>query len=160
MDGKIFVGHGGGYPGYTTQTSIQLDEKVGVIALTNTGDSNSGQIARQLYTTVGEAVAKATQEEPVVVAWDTAWERFAGMYTSFGGGRQQVVLLDEKLVLINPHGTNVNTPLELDPIGDGTFRYTAPTGGGPVGELVRFVEENGEIAIMWVGDYAYERVRN
>jgi CubicO group peptidase (beta-lactamase class C family) len=160
VDGEIFVGHGGGYPGYTTQTQIQLDEKVGVIALTNTNDSNPGQIARQLYTTVGEAVAKATKTEPGVVAWDSAWERFAGIYAGFGGARQQIVLLDEEIVLINPHGANVDNPLELAPVGDGTFRYTAPTGGGPVGELVRFVEENGGIVGMWVGDYYYERIGN
>lgn len=160
VDDKIFIGHGGGYPGYTTQTQIQLDEKVAVIALTNTNDSNPGQIARQLYTTVGEAVAKATATEPVVMAWNPAWERFAGIYTSFGGGRQQIVLLDEQLVLITPTGSNVDNPLELEPLGDGTFRYTAPTGGGPVGETVRFVQDNGEVVRMWVGDYFYDRVRN
>lgn len=160
IDGEVFVGHGGGYPGYTTQTSIQLDEKVGVIALTNTNDSNPGQIARQLYTTVGEAVAKATASTPETVAWDPAWERFAGIYTSFGGNRQQVVLLDEKLVIISPNAPNVDEPLELEPVGDGTFRYTAPTGGGPVGELVRFVEEDGEVIQMWVGDYLFDRVGN
>ena len=160
IDGKVFVGHGGGYPGYTTQTVIQLDEKVGVIALTNTNDSNPGQIARQLYTTVGEAVAKATASTPETVAWDPAWERFAGIYTSFGGGRRQVVLLNEKLVIISPNAPNVDEPLELEPVGDGTFRYTAPTGGGPVGELVRFVEEDGEVIQMWVGDNLFDRVRN
>ena len=70
-----------------------------------------------------------------------------------------MVLLNERLVIIDPHGSNVDNPLELAPIGDGTFRYTAPTGGGPVGEIVRFVEENGEVVRMWVGDYEYERVR-
>ncbi|MDX1395226.1 MAG: serine hydrolase domain-containing protein [Gemmatimonadota bacterium] len=160
VDGKIFVGHGGGYPGYTTQTSIQLDEKVGVIALTNTNDSNPGQIARQLYTTVGEAVAAATKPEQEKVAWDPAWERFAGMYAGFGGGRQQVVLMSEALVIIDPYGSNVDEPLELAPIGDGTFRYTSPTGGGPVGELIRFVEEDGEVVGMWVGDYEYERIES
>ena len=75
-----------------------------------------------------------------------------------GGSRQQVVLLNEKLVIINPHGSDVDDPLELEPVGDGTFRYTAPTGGGPVGEIVRFVEEDGEVVQMWVGDYLYDRV--
>src|SRR6185503_12272090 len=55
---RTYVGHGGGYPGNTTQTLIQLDDKVGVIVLTNTNDSNPSDIARQLMTTVGQAVAK------------------------------------------------------------------------------------------------------
>ena len=37
VDGKLYVGHGGGYPGYTTNTTIQLDSEVGVIVLTGAG---------------------------------------------------------------------------------------------------------------------------
>src|SRR5271154_3311816 len=57
--GKVYVGHGGVYFGYRTQTIIQLDEKVGVIVLTNGDDSNPADIAIRLMGTVGEAVAKA-----------------------------------------------------------------------------------------------------
>ena len=57
VDDKLYVGHGGGYPGFTTNTSIQLDSKVGVIVLTNTNDSNPSQIAGELIKTVGLAVA-------------------------------------------------------------------------------------------------------
>src|SRR3712207_9409405 len=80
VQNKTYVGHGGGYPGYTTQTLIQLDDKVGVIVLTNTNDSNPGDIARQLMVTVGEAVAKASAQKPKAVAWDPSWARFAGLY--------------------------------------------------------------------------------
>lgn len=45
------------------------------------------------------------------------------------------------------------------PIGNGRFRCTAPTGGGPVGEIVRFVEENGHVVRMYTGDGYVERVR-
>ena len=43
--GKVYVGHGGSYFGYKTQTLIQLDEKVGVIVLTNGDDSFPSEIA-------------------------------------------------------------------------------------------------------------------
>ena len=56
---KVYVSHGGSYPGYQTNTLLQLDGKVGVIVLTNADDSNPGAIATQLMNTVGEAVAKA-----------------------------------------------------------------------------------------------------
>lgn len=99
VDDKLYIGHGGGYPGYTTNTTIQLDSKVGVIVLTNTNDSNPAQMARQLMSTVGEAVAKATKPEPEVVAWDPTWERFAGVYRSRGGETRVLVTagLDEPL---------------------------------------------------------------
>ena len=106
---KVYVGHGGGYPGYTTQTWIQLDSKVGVIVLTNTNDSNPNDIALQLMSTVGEAVAKATAAKPKVVTWDPSWARFAGLYRG-PGGDSQVVLLNERLVIITPNAPNLENP--------------------------------------------------
>ncbi|NNK64340.1 MAG: beta-lactamase family protein [Gemmatimonadetes bacterium] len=159
VDGELFVGHGGGYPGYTTNTLIQLDSEVGVIVLTNTNDSNPGQIARELMSTVGDAVAAATTEEPDEVAWDPAWARFAGMYGREGRGRTQVLVMNERLVMMNPWSSSVGNPTELEPVGDGTFRIVAPTGGGPVGEIVRFVEEDGEVVRMITGDSYVMRIR-
>lgn len=157
IDDKLYVGHGGGYPGYTTNTSIQLDSKVGVIVLTNTNDSNPGQIAEQLMSTVGEAVAKATKPEPEVVTWDPAWERFAGVYRS-RSGETRVLVMNERLVAMNPWASTIGDPIELEPLGDGTFRMLAPTGGGPVGEIVRFVEENDQVVRMIRGDSYSDRV--
>jgi CubicO group peptidase (beta-lactamase class C family) len=158
-DDKLYVGHGGGYPGYTTNTLIQLDSKVGVIVLTNTNDSNPAQIAQQLMSTVGKAVAKATKAEPKKVTWDPRWERFAGTYRSWGG-ESRVLVMNERLVIMDPWAPSIEDPVELEPIGDGTFRMLAPTGGGPVGEIVRFVEENGEVVRMITGDSYADRVRD
>ena len=160
INNKTWVGHGGGYPGNTTQTFIQLDDKIGVIVLTNTNDSNPGDIARQLIATVGEAVVKASVKKPgtTAVAWDAAWARFAGLYRGQGGD-SHVVLLNEKLVIITPNGANVDNPVTLEPLGGGRFRYTAPTGGGVVGEVVRFVEQAGRPTRMYTGDSWIDRVR-
>jgi D-alanyl-D-alanine carboxypeptidase len=160
INNKTWVGHGGGYPGNTTQTFIQLDDKVGVIVLTNTNDSNPGDIARQLIATVGQAVGTASAKKAgaTAVAWDPAWARFAGLYRGQGGD-SHVVLLNEKLVIITPNGPNVDNPVTLEPLGGGRFRYTAPTGGGVVGELVRFVEQPGRPTRMYTGDSWIDRVR-
>ena len=37
---KVYVSHGGSYPGYQTNTTIWLEGKLGVIVLTNADDSN------------------------------------------------------------------------------------------------------------------------
>ncbi len=156
--GKVYVGHGGSYFGYKTQTVIQLDEKVGVIVLTNGDDSQPNQIAQRLMETVGEAVAKATAPatQPAV-PWDPAWSRFAGLYRSFGGDTE-VVELNQRLVMFDPTSTGSDAPVNLIPIGNGQFRYEAPTGGGVVGETVRFVEENGKVVRMFTGDSWSDRV--
>ena len=154
---KTYMGHGGGYPGYTTQTMIQLDSRVGVVVLTNTNDSDPSGIALQLMNTVGEAVAKASAPKAVVVAWDPAWARFAGLYRGVFGD-SQVVLLNERLVIITPNGATTENPATLEPLGGGRFRYGARTGGGPVGEVVRFVEENGRVMRMITGDSFVDRI--
>ena len=156
---KTFVSHGGSYPGYQTQTMLQLDGKVGVIVLTNADDGNPGGIATQLMNTVGEAVAKAaTAGSSPTITWDPAWSRFAGLYKG-RGAETQVVELNRRLVVITPSAANLDNPIRLEPIGNDQFRYVAPTGGGPVGEIVRFVEEGGRVVRMFTGDSYVDRVR-
>src|SRR5258706_8692104 len=157
IDNRTYVGHGGGYPGNTTQTLIQLDDKVGVIVLTNTNDSNPSDIARQLMATVGQAVAKASASMPATVAWGSTWARFAGVYRGCVGD-SHVVLLNQKLVIITPNAPNLDNPITLEPLGGGRFRFVALTGGGAVGEGVRFVEETGRPTRMYIGDGWIDRV--
>jgi hypothetical protein len=95
--------------------------------------------------------------ETSVVAWDDAWARFVGLYRGRGGD-SHVVLLNQKLVVVNPNGLNVDNPVELVPLGGGRFRFTAPTGGGVVGEVVRFVEEPGRPIRMYTGDSWIDRI--
>ena len=154
---RTYVGHGGGYPGNTTQTLIQLDDKVGVIVLTNTNDSNPSDIADQLMATVGKAVAEASKAKLDRVAWNPAWARYAGLYRGRNGD-QQVVLLNDRLVIIRPDGPNLDNSVTLDPVGEGRFRFMAPTGGGVIGEIVRFVEEPGHPMRMVAGDSWIDRV--
>ena len=147
---KIYIGHGGGYPGYTTHTLIQLDDKVGVIVLTNGDDTIPADLALHLMQTVGEAVAKAAAV-PKPVEWDPSWSRFAGLYRS-SGGDTQVVELNRRLVMIYPLSPNPEIQTGLTPLGNGQFRNENAVGGGPVGEVVRFVEQDGKVVRMYTGE--------
>jgi flagellar hook protein FlgE len=62
-------------------------------------------------------------------------------------------------VIINPNAANLDNPTRLEPLGNGVFRFTANSGGGVVGEIVRFVEENGRVVRMITGDSYVERVQ-
>jgi len=75
------------------------------------------------------------------------------------GGDSRVVELNKRLVVIASTSTNLDNPVQLEPLGNGRFRYVAPVGGGPVGEVVRFVEENGRVTRMITGDSYVERVQ-
>jgi CubicO group peptidase (beta-lactamase class C family) len=153
---RTFVGHGGGYPGNTTRTMAQLDDKVGVIVLTNTNDSDPKAIALELMATVGKAVAAASPK-PAQVAWDPAWARFAGLYRGRNGDAQ-VVLLKDRLMVMDPTAPTIDESVSLLPLGGGRFTLVSPTGGRAAGEVVRFVEEAGKPMRMFTGDGWTERV--
>jgi hypothetical protein len=70
------------------------------------------------------------------------------------------VLLNRRLVVMTPNAPSIDDSVCLEPIGDGLFRMTAPTGGGAVGEVVRFIEENGQVIRMITGDSYKDRVRD
>lgn len=155
---RTYVGHGGGYPGNTTMTLAQIDDKVGVIVLTNTNDSYPRDIARQLMVTVGAAVAKAAKPA-AAQSWSPEWSDFAGRYRSnYDDGIVQVVLLNKQLVLLPGSADAAETKVVLEPIGDGRFRLTAPTGGAAIGEVVRFEKLPGQPMRMYQGDSWATRV--
>jgi len=155
--GKVYVGHGGSYPGYKTHTYIELDSKVGAIVLTNGDDSVPNDIAMKLMQTVGQAVGKAGTKEAAKPAWDPAWTRFTGLYRSRGADTE-VVELNRKLVMIDPTSTNPLTHTSLIPIGNNRFRMEAASGGTAIGETVRFVEKDGKVVRMYTGDSFTDRV--
>ncbi len=155
---RTYAGHGGGYPGNTTMTMAQIDDKVGVIVLTNTNDSGPGEIARQLIATVGEAVAKAANPAKSPL-WDPAWARFAGRYRgNYDDGITMVVPLAKQLVLLPAGAAAAEARTVLEPLGDGRFRLMAPTGGNAIGEAVRFDETPGRPVRLYQGDGWSERV--
>jgi CubicO group peptidase (beta-lactamase class C family) len=154
---KVYVGHGGVYFGYRTQTLIDLEGKVGVIVLMNEYDGNPAMVATQLMQTVGQAAAKAGSPAPKAPLWDPSWQRFTGRYSSELTDTE-VVELNQRLVLIDPNGDNPQAQQRLEPLGDGRFRLEGPTGGSPVGEIVRFVEKDGHVVRMYTGESFAKRV--
>jgi CubicO group peptidase (beta-lactamase class C family) len=155
---KVYVGHGGSYFGYKTHTLIQLEDRVGVIVLTNGDDSIPADLALHLMQTVGDAVAKAAARPPADPEWDPSWSRFAGLYRG-DFGDIHVVEMNQRLVTIDPSGREPETQNRLIPIGGGRFRLEAATGGVAVGEIVRFAEENGRVVRMYTGDTYADRVQ-
>ena len=60
---------------------------------------------------------------------------------------------------MTPNAPGIEASVELEPLGGGRFRMVAPTGGGAVGEVVHFVERDGEVVRMVTGDSYSERIR-
>lgn len=158
---KNYVGHGGGYPGYLTQTLFQPGEKFGVIVLTNASDSDPGEIARQLIAAVGPVFAK-TAVKPAVksadVAWDPSWARFQGVYRNRSNDIS-IVLLNDRLVALSSTAPGIDLVARLEPLGNGRFRIEAATGNNPpLGEVAWFKEEAGKPVRLYMGDNWSDRI--
>lgn len=149
-DEKVYVGHGGSLGGYKTNTSINLEDKIGVVVLSNADDTVPDRFTTQAHEIIGKALAKV-RKKPEQKRWDPAWSRYAGLYRTIWGD-QQVVELNRQLVLIDPLSDSpAENQLELRPQEGGQFLLEGKSGGSPVGEAVRFEEENGKVVRMLVG---------
>lgn len=156
-NGQTFVGHGGSLAGYKSNTSIDLDHKIGVIVLSNGDDTKPEQFGNQAYDIVGKAIVKAMEKSPDKV-WDPKWSRYAGLYRTMWGDTQ-VVELNRELVVVDPLSDSPGEGvLQLKPRGNGEFILEGRAGGNPVGEPVRFEEENGRVVRMVMAQLPAERV--
>jgi hypothetical protein len=157
---KLLVGHGGSLAGYKTQTTFIVEDKIGVVVLTNGDDSRPETIAERALQTIGEAVVKAAQPAKKPPLWDPAWTRFAGLYRSIWGDLQ-VVALESSLAAFDPASEEFQPEemSKLAPRGGGVFTLEARTGGSAIGEAVTFVEEQGRVKGIRIGQSILERVR-
>lgn len=157
-DGKLYVGHGGSLAGYKTTTSFNIENKLGVIVLTNGDDARPDQFAERAFDIIGAAVIKAAKAPEKPKEWDVSWSRYAGLYRSLWGDTQ-VVEMNRELVLITPTSENPTEGMQkLVPQGNGVFKLEGPSGGAAVGELVTFQEQGGKVVQMRVGNMTQDRV--
>ena len=157
---KVYVGHGGSLAGYKTQTMMQLDDRIGVVVLTNGDDAGPQGIANRVMEMIGQPLAKAAAPREDKPSWDPAWRKYAGLYRSMWGD-EQVVEVKDALALIDPQSDDPQTGMmKLKPLGAGRFILEGPTGGSAIGEEVTFTEAaGGTVQRMTVGYQTSDRVK-
>jgi CubicO group peptidase (beta-lactamase class C family) len=155
---RTLVGQGGGLAGYRTQITINLEEKVGVIVLTNADDGNPASYVKQVFNWVAPAIKKATTRPPKMAEPDPEWSHYVGKYRN-PWRDSQVLILNNELVIIDPTVDNPkDAMLRLIPEGKHTFRITAEKkNSGAIGELAVFeFGPDGKVKRMRVGEnYTY-----
>ncbi|MDE2882732.1 MAG: serine hydrolase [Acidobacteriota bacterium] len=157
---RDLIGHGGGYPGYRTQTQLSPEEKIGVVVFTNGGDGNPGRYLDKAFEWVAPALAAARAEKEKPAVWSSDWDIYLGTYRRRSGDTA-VLRQENDLVILSP--------LSEDPSGSqGVLKPTdtphvfrlESDGFGAHGELVRFeVTDAGEVTRIFVGVNYSRRVR-
>jgi CubicO group peptidase (beta-lactamase class C family) len=161
---RDLVGHGGWLAGYQSVFSTSPAEKVAVIVLCNSDDSQPylgmpDSIADRVWRWVVPEVIKAGAAAVPAPTPDPAWERLTGLYRSQWADRR-VLLHNGRLAMLNPNESDpVVTMVTLQPAGEGVFRTESKAPFGEDGDPVRFEEdEAGAIRRIWVGESWADRV--
>ena len=157
---RDLIGHGGGYPGYRTQTQLSPEEKIGVVVFTNGGDGDPGRYLNKAFEWVAPALAASRAEKEKPAVWSSDWDIYLGTYRRRSG---------ETAVLRQENDLVILSPLSEDPNGSkGVLRPTdtphvfrlESDGFGAHGELVRFeVNDAGEVTRIFVGVNYSRRLR-
>ncbi len=148
---QVRVGHSGGVPGHSTNVETILDQKLGVIVLTNGADGNPTSYLEQAFDLVGPAIARAVAKPSASAVADPAWQQYVGRYRS-RWGETQVKVLGSHLVMISPEaGDPWGSRVTLEPVAPGTFRMvqSGSVYGDAIGELITFeTNARGEVVRM------------
>lgn len=164
--GKTLVGHTGWVSGHVTDVTMDTDQKLGVIILTNADDSGVRRYEAAALALFGPAVKKAL-EEPDMRApeADPAWAPYIGDY-AFGSGAfdwglyPRILPQGEKLKMYlpsyDPGGDPTEDLIDLEPEGAHRFRMTGENGNGEI--LLFEMNEDGSVKrAIFEGDYLYPR---
>ncbi|WP_380164399.1 serine hydrolase domain-containing protein [Jannaschia sp. R86511] len=144
---RRLVGHGGGWPGHITRTLLDPGSGLAVSVLTNAIDGPALELAVGAVRLVDLAASPTPHRQDaeqqalagdLVGRWATLW------------GVQDVVLLGDRLLLLNPSLADPGAAVvELDVLDANTLAMVSGPGYGAVGERVRATrDDTGRVATL------------
>lgn len=152
---KKIIGHGGGFPGFITRVSLNVDDDVGVIVLTNSNDSPAGFIAEGIHDMIHRL---SDPSRDYFKGTRIAGARFEGAYRSRWSD-QIVVSTGNNLVAFAPQ---TNAPLRegtlLRPATASSFVMDSPFPTDSPGERARFLGGGTRAQRLTWGSQPYDRI--
>lgn len=146
------VGHGGGFPGFITNTKIDPVDQLVVVALTNASDGPAGELTAGMFGVINLALKSSPS-----TAKAAGLDRFTGRLWSLGGALDIARFGDDLRCLI-PAGPNPIDPvIELTPAGGDEFTITRAPGYSSPGERVGFeFGSHGQVErVQWAAGSYY-----
>ena len=137
-DGMTYIGHDGGVPGFRTQVQVSVQDKVGVIVLTNSDDGNPAMYIEKAFQWVAPAMLKAVAGKEESVRPESEWDRYLGRYRSKSADLQ-VLVLNGELIGIDPSQPDPMPDLiRFTPVSENTFLIDGNSGEASIGEEAVF----------------------
>jgi CubicO group peptidase (beta-lactamase class C family) len=164
--GTTFVGHGGSCPGYRSNLLLQMDDRVGTIALANASGVDTFRYAREMYRLMGPALKEAAVQTAKPAAGDTLTadapdiDRYLGTYAAFPwGGEMAVVRWKDGLALLPlPTDDPLRALTRLRHVEGDTFRRVRTD--DELGEAIRFeTDAAGRVTALHRFENRYPIVR-
>jgi CubicO group peptidase (beta-lactamase class C family) len=135
------VGHGGGYPGHITRTSVDPRSGVAISILTNAIDGPARGLVVGALALIGLAAAELAEAEQVDATADKYCGRFANLW-----GVTDVVRLGNRLVAVSP---TADDPAEgvssLTVVGADRLKVRSDNGFGGVGEQMHYTFDGPDV---------------
>lgn len=159
-DNKTFVGHGGSCPGYQTQLLLRPEEKLAMVAMTNTIDAPASMLAQRLYDIVAPAVLAARKDSTTKPkAPDATLAAYEGTYESSFGGERAVFVWEDGLATIGlPTDNPLRAIAKYRKVGEHTFRRIRDDGA--LGEAITFkLGPDGKATEVWQNSNRSPRIR-
>jgi len=150
VERRKIVGHGGGFAGFSTRIALDIDNDIGVVALTNTNDPAVGLLTAGIFETIYKLVDEKNRYGAGARIPDQ--ERYEGAYRNRWGD-VVVVGIDTNLVALDPRATSpVKTGALLKARGRDRFVMEPRSNTDSPGELARFLfdpKRRKARAVVW-----------
>lgn len=160
IEKRKIVGHGGGFAGFITQISLDMENDIGVVTLTNTNDSSCSSINTGIFETTYKFVDEKSKYSDGKKISNQ--EKFEGVYRSRWGDTI-VVGIDTNLVAFDP---KANSPVKYSTLlkteGKNKFLMETKSNFDSPGEFATFIFERGKKQVTKVlfGATPSERLEN
>ena len=118
------VGHGGRMPGFSASLDMDLEQKLGVIFLSNISYGNPEAYRDQAFKIVAPVLATAVAQNRRDAGADRVWEHYSGAYTNtISAEKVDLMAIDGRLTMrFADDSSPMRGRIVLDPVGENRFK--------------------------------------
>jgi CubicO group peptidase (beta-lactamase class C family) len=118
----VFVGHGGGCPGYRTHIALSPKDKIAAVCMTNATDANIGTFTEKAYEILAPAIDETLKAEKEPEPYPADLEKYTGFYRTHWGETAVFIWKGSLAIIFLPTDNPMEAITELKKTGEHVFR--------------------------------------